>query len=151
MKFKKTAVCTLLSISIFASSFVTTTEAASDKEVGYLTNFTVKYSGWTYAKNSAPKKKRDSTQTGGNSIVNLNLENGDAWVDVRIVYADTTTALASGSVQRGQKQAFDYNRHVVAGPKFHIGVKKTYNTGNQGPSNDRTATITNGRWSPDNY
>lgn len=31
-----------------------------------------------------------------------------------------------------------------------LGLKKTYNTGNQGTSNNRTVTI-QGRWSPDNY
>ncbi|MEG0258411.1 MAG: hypothetical protein RR651_00945 [Lysinibacillus sp.] len=148
MNMKKILMSTLFSGALLISGLAIGTgeaEAASDKDVGRLTNFTVKYSGWTYHNDPVEKRADSTSSNGSTTIVNLDQETGDAWVDCTIVANGGTVRYSGGMLQRGDRQPFPYTRHALKNTWFKIGVKKTYNT------NGGTVTIQAGRWSPDNY
>lgn len=137
-------------MSLFASVSTMEVEAASDKEVKHFSDFTVSF--LTEKKVDTPLLKRKASfESGGEgAVVNLDNDSGDAWIDA-VVYANgTSIRYAGGSVQRGKRGVFIYGKLASADAKYQLGLKKTYNTGDQGSSNNRKVTI-KGRWSPDAY
>ena len=150
MTIKKILLSTALLGTLLISN-LGTVEASSDKKLCKLTNFTVSYSDWKYHPTAVQKIKNSTTSGGNSGIINLDRENGDAWVDAVIVPNGGTKRLASVSLQRGGREPLPYTSQALAGHYYKIGVKKTYNTGNQGSASNRAVTIEAGRWSPDNY
>lgn len=123
----------VMALSLVMSMSISSVASAT-QDIGYLSKFTVTFSG-----GEKLTEERVKTISNGDAVVNLSDSSGSAWISATLRNSDGA-ARGGVDLQCGKRQEFTSTGQ--AWYYYRLGLRKTNTTGG-------SSIVINGSWSPD--